>query len=45
MMSHHAANRGARHRMVARHMADYAADGGALDAPVRTGDDRQPSQR
>ncbi len=45
MVSHHAANRGTRHRMVTRYMADNAADGSTLDAAMRTCDDRQPSQR
>jgi hypothetical protein len=36
-----ATNRGTRHPMVTCHMANDGADGGALDATMRTSDDRK----
>jgi hypothetical protein len=41
MVPNHATDRGTRRRMVTCHMANYAADGGALQATVRAGDDRK----
>jgi hypothetical protein len=41
MVPNCATDRSTRHRMVTCHMANDAADGGALQATVCTGDDRK----
>ena len=45
MVANSATNRGARHTMVTRHMANDAADSGALDATVRACDERKHRKR
>jgi len=41
MVTDRTTNRSTRHRMVTCHVANDGADGGALDATMRTGDDRK----
>jgi hypothetical protein len=45
MVSHCATNRSTRYGVVTCHMTHDAADGGALDASMRTGNDRKYDQR